>query len=112
MVQDWTEVALVVARLEQGRVGSDIAEADELFQRVNGTYGAQRGALVVARQGYFLDTFAILNHLSFVQLQENAVNTLELDILDVTPAEEADRVHVLVRFRDKGRRSQHCEVVN
>ena len=112
VVEDWSQGALVGSSLKQRRVGADIFHSDNVFKGVDGADGAQPGALVVSGQRDLLNALAVLNRLSFEQLEEDSLSALELNVLDIPPAQEADRVDVFVRLRDERRRPKHRQVID
>ena len=112
VVEDWSQGALVGSSLKQRRVGADIFHSDNVFKGVDGADGAQPGALVVSGQRDLLNALAVLNRLSFEQLEEDSLSALELNVLDIPPAQEADRIDVLIRLRDERRRPKHRQVID
>ena len=111
MVEDRSQFALVGSCLEDRRVGSNIVFTYYCFQGVDGANWTELRTFMIAGQRDFLNALAVLDCLRLVQLQKDSLSALELNVLDVPPAQQANRVNVLVGFRDKGRRSQHGEEV-
>ena len=66
---------------------------------------------MIACKRDFLNALAVLDGLGLVQLQEYSLCPLKLNVLNVPPAQKADRVNIVVGFRDEGRGSQHGEEV-
>ena len=100
VVQDWSEGAVVSARLEQGSIWANVLLANNALEGVDGTDWAQRGTLVVPGQWDLLDPLTVLDCLCLEQLEEDTLGALELNVLYVPPTQEADRIYVLVRLRD------------
>ena len=111
VVQHWSELALEVSSLEHRRVRAYVRVADHAAQGVDCSDRAQNRAVVVPGERDLLDPLRILNSFSLMQCEQDSRDVAEVDGLDVAPAEEAFRVNVAVRLRDKRRAPEHCEEV-
>ena len=103
MVQDWPQLAVVVAGLEDRGVWADLVLTDQLLELQDRLHGAERGAINILGQCDLLDSFHILNRLRLVHFEDHSAHIAKADQLDVAPTKKSDRVNVLVRLRDQRR---------
>ena len=89
----------------------DVVLANNLAELGNCAHGADDGTAIVAGERNILDSLATLNGLSEPQLENDSADSVEVEVLDVPPTDEAQWVDFAVGPRDEAGAAQRGEHV-
>ena len=109
VIEDGSKFPLGVPCLDQWNVGTNVCFADHNSERVYGSDWAEDRTVVVTSEWDLLDSLRILDCLRLVECEKDTGDVSEIDLLDVTPAQEADGVHIVVGLGNERGGTEHRE---
>ena len=96
-----TKNSVVVPGLEQRSFGVDVLLTNDVAERGDCSYGADERTTVVPGEWNFLHSLATLDGLGESQLEDDSADSVEVEVLEVTPTDETFRVDFAVGPSDK-----------
>ena len=111
VAKDRSKIAIVILGLEQGRVSGDVGVTNHVPENIDCAYGTKKRTRIIAGQWDFLDSFAMLDSFSEVELEKDAGNALMLETTNIPPAHQTDFIHCVVGNWHEGRCSEHSEEI-